>query len=580
MRLTALTIKNFKGIDERGCRIEFSPITLLFGPNNAGKSTIIQALHLAQEILCSPAPDYDRIDEHGAGLDLGSFKDYVHKHDLNRKVSIGIEVGDISGLHFCGLGDYPEDDEIWGEPEIYNILNNVENIAIEFGLHWNFEKKQSELESYTIFIDHKHLVTINLSLSGNNFIARMKQLNVSRWMDKAKYKSLLRDADKIWELIDSEEDDSSELHDLADKALDAMHPMFQAFASVANLVEDVTGSDELGTMAAEYRTREISFPIPNLVVSLWGDRLPGINYTSFDPLFEEVCVDGAYRRQSMILFQSFMLSPIKWGKLALSELIYIGPLREIPERGSTKAKKISAHRWASGLAAWDLITSMTDDQIQQLNTTLAGPNSMNTGYVIRKTEFVTLDTKDDLIKEFRQLLYGDFKPEAIPLLRRFLEQKPSTRLLLQNISTGVEVELHDMGTGISQVLPCLVSSISAQNGQLVAIEQPELHIHPAWQTALADVFISAIGGKDNPPLFLLETHSEHLLLRLLRRIKQTNLGTAPENLHLKPENLAIYWIGSHDNQTEIYPLEIDEEGSFTTPWPEGFFEERAEELFG
>lgn len=41
MRLTALTIKNFKGIDERGVRIEFAPITLLFGPNNAGKSTVI-----------------------------------------------------------------------------------------------------------------------------------------------------------------------------------------------------------------------------------------------------------------------------------------------------------------------------------------------------------------------------------------------------------------------------------------------------------------------------------------------------------------------------------------------------------
>ena len=92
MRLTALTVKNFKGIDEQGIRIDFAPITLLFGPNNAGKSTVIQALYLAREAFCQAEPDLEYAEPSGKGLDLGSFKNYVHRHDLSRTVFIGLEL--------------------------------------------------------------------------------------------------------------------------------------------------------------------------------------------------------------------------------------------------------------------------------------------------------------------------------------------------------------------------------------------------------------------------------------------------------------------------------------------------------
>ncbi len=81
-------------------------------------------------------------------------------------------------------------------------------------------------------------------------------------------------------------------------------------------------------------------------------------------------------------------------------------------------------------------------------------------------------------------------------------------------------------------------------------------------------------------MFLLETHSEHLLLRLLRRIRHTNEGIAPQTQRLTSEKLAIFWVGQIDGRTEVIRLELDEDGTFTTPWPEGFFDERGEELFG
>lgn len=83
MRLTSMTVKNFKNIDENGITINFAPITLLFGPNNAGKSTIIKALHLAREFF-SESPDFDNIST----VELGIFQNYVHKHDLSKTISL------------------------------------------------------------------------------------------------------------------------------------------------------------------------------------------------------------------------------------------------------------------------------------------------------------------------------------------------------------------------------------------------------------------------------------------------------------------------------------------------------------
>jgi AAA15 family ATPase/GTPase len=81
---------------------------------------------------------------------------------------------------------------------------------------------------------------------------------------------------------------------------------------------------------------------------------------------------------------------------------------------------------------------------------------------------------------------------------------------------------------VSQVLPVLVAAYASQ-GSILAMEQPEIHLHPALQAELGDVFIeSALGPRGNT--FILETHSEHLILRLLRRIRETTNGELPPDL--------------------------------------------------
>jgi predicted ATPase len=141
-------------------------------------------------------------------------------------------------------------------------------------------------------------------------------------------------------------------------------------------------------------------------------------------------------------------------------------------------------------------------------------------------------------------------------------------LALKSVTSELEVSTSDVGVGYSQVLPLITQAVLARN-QLVCVEQPELHLHPAMQSRLADVFIDqATGG--NRAQFLIETHSESLMLRILRRIRE---GRLP------PDDVQVLYIDQDETGTSVVTeLPISADGEFMTRWPKGFFDERLEEL--
>ena len=95
MRITSLTIENFKGIREP-VSVQLKPITLLFGPNSAGKSSIFQALHYLRELLERNNADADRSIAADESFDLGGFRNLVHNHDLNRRIRLKVSI-DLAG---------------------------------------------------------------------------------------------------------------------------------------------------------------------------------------------------------------------------------------------------------------------------------------------------------------------------------------------------------------------------------------------------------------------------------------------------------------------------------------------------
>jgi predicted ATPase len=123
---------------------------------------------------------------------------------------------------------------------------------------------------------------------------------------------------------------------------------------------------------------------------------------------------------------------------------------------------------------------------------------------------------------------------------------------------GPSVSLTDVGTGVSQVLPVITLLQYVPEGSTVLLEQPEIHLHPLAQAGLADVIIQATTHRRVQ--VILESHSEHLLLRLQRRIAEDAIGS---------DNLKLYFAEAHAGFSTLIPLEVDEVGNIRN-WPDKF----------
>lgn len=150
-------------------------------------------------------------------------------------------------------------------------------------------------------------------------------------------------------------------------------------------------------------------------------------------------------------------------------------------------------------------------------------------------------------------------------------------LVLVNARSNTPVYPRDVGIGVSQVLPVLVHAFADQK-QIVIIEQPEIHLHPALQAELGDVFIeSALGPGRNT--FLLETHSEHVILRVLRRVRETTEGKLPRGATpVRPEDVSVVFVEPTAKGSRVRSLPVTPDGDFAVPWPGGFFAERLADL--
>ncbi len=129
-----------------------------------------------------------------------------------------------------------------------------------------------------------------------------------------------------------------------------------------------------------------------------------------------------------------------------------------------------------------------------------------------------------------------------------------------------EVRLADVGFGVSQVLPVLILCYYAPEGSILILEQPEAHLHPKAQSELGDVLIDAM--KNRNLQIILESHSEHLVHRLMRRIAEERLSV---------EDTALYFCQINEGVSEIEPLQVDGYGNIDN-WPQEFFGDVTGEL--
>jgi predicted ATPase len=149
---------------------------------------------------------------------------------------------------------------------------------------------------------------------------------------------------------------------------------------------------------------------------------------------------------------------------------------------------------------------------------------------------------------------------------------------LKKKGSDVVVGPSDVGFGIGQLLPIIVQAGLSVNieGDINCVEQPEIHLHPRLQAEIADLFIETAilpdqYGDMERPQWIVETHSEALILRVQRRIREQVI---------EPGDVSVLYVEPNPTGgSSINYLRIGEDGEFIDEWPGGFFEETYNETF-
>lgn len=229
-------------------------------------------------------------------------------------------------------------------------------------------------------------------------------------------------------------------------------------------------------------------------------------------------------------------------ELALEERLrhvyYLGPLRAYPERRYTWAGAQPIDMGRAGESVIDAILASRD------RGELISP-----GY---KRKRLTLEAYVAQWLQRLGLIHA-FRVEPLAAGSQVFEVK------VQKSPGSAEVLITDVGFGVSQILPVLVLLFYVPEGSTVILEQPEIHLHPAVQAGLADVLIDA--WQRRRVQVLLESHSEHLLRRLQRRVAEEGV---------QKDDIGLYFCSAEADGSELTALDLDLFGTISN-WPKDFF---------
>jgi predicted ATPase len=186
---------------------------------------------------------------------------------------------------------------------------------------------------------------------------------------------------------------------------------------------------------------------------------------------------------------------------------------------------------------------------------------------LKSRELIPLDDAQQIVEGLRTERPNLKKINDVK--RRLAALATERKVTLVPNDSDIELTLYDVGVGLSQLIPVVVTALDSE-GRLAGIEAPEYHLHPRLQAELGDLFIeSAVGKKAT---LLVETHSEHLVLRIQRRIRETSRGKASAERAVTTDDVAVHHLRQKKGQTLVRKIDIDKHGEFVQPWPDDFFE--------
>jgi predicted ATPase len=611
--ITGFRISNFKAF--AGTQyIPIRPITLIYGANSSGKSSVLHSLLLAHHAITNKGElDVYRTEAGGDSVDLGGFGQYVHKRQRSNVIEWTV---DLDPQHL-----------------------NLQNIEPNFIVH--LESLLKDVNKLTVRI----LIGISPAEKG--------RVRVLSFFIEADDNSILR-------MSHIPGGNSLKLNDIGDTS------------NINQLIDRVLGGMESTSTPRPPSRQELQQAIDELVPKITREvyRLIPTEREIRDDEF----ISSSKTRKSELttedlasLFVGHFTSLIEIIHDAVEDEIgrlqYLGPFRTYPPRHFAFSRQKDANWEAGGGYAWDILLNNTGVR-NKVNAWLGDRDRMKTPYElkvrhlfsdteVKKTidsgitnkllnlttqlmfyasgigepeikekieqlkaslQVIGTDVEDfeqilaklqenNFFEEIKKLTSLENNPQGHPLngilieIEAILSSLTDTDslsddwvremtiggdqisdLVLIDKRTDTMVSHRDVGIGISQVIPILVSCYGLSDA-LIAIEQPEIHLHPKLQAELGDVFIeSALGEQKNT--FILETHSEHLLLRIMRRMRETYNNELPEGcLPVRPEDVSILFVEADGEGSIVREMPLNKRGELVKAWPGGFFEEELDEIF-
>lgn len=475
--ISQIHLENFRAFAEP-TTIPLRKITLLYGQNSAGKSSIIKSLLMIQQTL-DGAAGRSAVTRRGfifsgESVDLGSFSGTVTDHDITRSITVGLTLARFPNLSPSAL------------------------TAHGVSLKWRIGAEDGQLSTLIRIADSEMLFRRWKRQSDNYFV--LDPESVPAWADIATRR---------------------------DDLFSSPDPLVQDLAMGVGYVPVFTGHLIPHTLVGVVAMTGQQGGLPN----------PAVNFQRYR--------DSTHDNDDSLSMPRGFGVRAEWEEIGTSlnralranlrELSYVGPLRQEPQRFERYVPSMERTVGSTG-------EHMLSVLIDRPNVLLDVNNYLSSMELPYRIKVERLGAQ-----------------EAVGAI---------VYLALVNHKTGLEVSPSDVGVGYSQILPLIAQAVLSRNS-VVCVEQPELHLHPAMQARLGDMFIDQAKGGNNVQ-FVIETHSESLMLRILRRIREGKIG---------PDDVQVLYVDQDANgRSVVHDLPIHESGDFLTPWPNGFFDERLEEI--
>ena len=573
-QICSIHLENFKpyGISTK---IPTAPLTLIFGENSSGKSSILHAIHLLKQThdnrntndILTPRTENPIVD-------LGSFKEFIFNHDVTRKLKIrvnfNLDANKISPSVWVESPDsqsrHPQITEIAGIELHFEYSSGNQEIVLS-----QLEIFNAKVGRIACFQNHKDVFSMRPEIVDHyepmggfelhNTSYSRSQYFLGEYTENYLYNTAITESEEYWNLpFRSVRDNQEQIIDYLTERLDIISEnrkgiqinksgirsisVFRTpeYAADARKREEYALRLEIGALNRAIKFYNSDFVMKDFITRMRSEQhaetlaifgmldvrysggFPGSfpEYPILNKLDQPTCIHNL-STQTIMLCNAL--------QSLLHNVLTLGPQRNFPNRLYTYDGRKPQEVGDSGKFLPDMLIQNPDLQ-EATNKWL---NRLDIAY---KLQIEQANTRNDDIYEIR---------------------------FVDRTNNSVDVNLKDLGFGISQIMPVVVQCI-ASSGKILTIQQPELHIHPSLQANLGDLFTESIYTHQNQ--LIIETHSEHLVLRLLRLVRKGEL---------KHGDISILYVGRNPTGTYVKRLRLDENGDFLDNWPGGFFPERLNE---